>query len=177
MRNLSDGGVFGLESSKEKNGQHLFSLLTQSAICISRSGDCSKTKMKPSSCSITCLAFPRSDFARARCLMRSVVLNTVKSQAIGMSPWTDLIALSSQPQSDELGRRRSANRPAAARPLKVPTVSASFGVQNKELATPAPTIHKKIGAEQMATQVPKANAAPSQTRFCVMFNAVFFVTI
>jgi hypothetical protein len=45
------------------------------------------------------------------------------------------------------------------------TVSASFGVQNKELATPAPTIHKKIGAEQMATQVPKANAVPSHRRF------------
>lgn len=162
---FSSGGVFVLDSSKEKKGQHLFSLLTQFTTCNSRCGDFSKTKVKPSLCSTTSLTCCKSDFARAKCSIRSLMLNTVRSQAIGVSPWTDLVALSSQPHSDELIRRRTANRPAAARPLNAATVSASFGVQNKELATPAPTIHKKIGAEQMATQVPKANAVPSHRRF------------
>ena len=109
--------------------------------------------------------------------MRSLLLKTVKSQAIGVSAWTDVIALSPQPHSDDVIRRRTANRPATARPLNPAAVTASFGVQNNELATPAPTIHKKIGIEQTAAHVPKANAVPSHRRFCVMFNAVFFVTI
>ena len=162
---FNDSGVFVLDGSKEKKGQHLFSLLTQFASCISRSGDFSKTKVKPSSCSTTCVACCKSDFVRAKCSIRSLMLKTVRSQAIGVSPGADLVALSPHSHTDNLIRRAIMNRPAIAKPLTPATVSASFGVQNKELATPAPTIHKKIGAEQMATQVPKTNAVPSHRRF------------
>jgi len=92
------------------------------------------------------------------------MLNTVRSQAIGVSAWTDLVALSSHSHVDDLIRRPIMNRPATTKPLIPATVSASLGVQNKELATPALTIHKKIGAEQTTTQLPKANAVPSHRR-------------
>ncbi len=169
IRNLIDGGVSARVSSKEKNGQHLFSFRTQSAIFISRPGDSSKTKVKPSLCSMTCRAWPKSDFARATCLMRSAILKTVKLQAIGRA---DASAFSPQSHCEDVIRRRTANRPAAARPLSPASVSASFGVQNNEPATPAPIIHKKIGAAQTAAHVPKANAVPSHQRFFVVFFVI-----
>jgi hypothetical protein len=171
IRSLNDGGVSALESSKEIKGQHLFSLLIHSAIFVSRSGDCSKIKVKPSSCSITCLALPKSNFARATCLMRSPMLNTVKSHAIGIS--ADTAVLFPQSHFDDVNRRRAANRPAIARPLKPATVSVSFGVQNNEPAAPTPIIHKKKGTAQTAAHVANANAVPSHQRFCAIFGVVF----
>ena len=162
---FSSGGVFTLDSSKEKKGQHLFSLLTQFTTCSSRCGDFSKTKVKPSLCSTTSLTCCKSDLARAKCSIRSLMLNTVRSQAIGASPWTDFFALSPHSHIDDLIRRAIVNRPANINPLTPAIVSASLGVQNKELATPEPTIHKKIGTEQTATQVQKATAVPSDRRF------------